>query len=65
MNDLDSKRAQEIMQSHGVIHVSYNGMPVWLEGIRGEIAEVTLTDMDRRMDIPVDALTEAEPMQTM
>lgn len=62
---MDSKRVEEIMQSYGVINVSYNGMPVWIEGIRGDVAEVALIDMERRMDVPISALTEADPMQTM
>lgn len=62
---MDSKRVKEIMQSHGVINVSYNGMPVWIEGIRGDVAEVNLIDVKKRMDVPVSALTEADPIQTM
>lgn len=62
---MDNKRIEEIMQSHGVINVSYNGMPVWIEAVRGDIAEVTLIDMERRMDLPISALTEADPVQTL
>lgn len=62
---MDGKRAEEIMQSLGVINVSYNGMPVWIEGIRGDVSEVTLIEMDRRIDVPISALTEADPMKTM
>ena len=62
---MDGKRLEEIMKSHGVINVSYNGMPVWIEGIRGDEAEVTFIDMDRRIEVPISALTEADPMQTM
>ena len=62
---MNSKRVEEILQSHGVINISYNGMPVWVEGIRGDVAEVTLIDMERRMEVPISALTEADPMQTM
>ena len=62
---MDNKRAQEIMQSHGVINVTYNGMPVWIESIRGDLSEVTLIGMDKRIDVPVSALTEADPIQTM
>lgn len=62
---MDSKRVEEIMQSHGVINVSYNGMPVWIEGIHGDGAEVTLIDMDKKIEVPISALAEADPMQTM
>lgn len=62
---MDNKRAEEIMQSHGVINVNYNGMPVWLEGIRGDMAEVTFIGLDRRMDIPVKELNESDPIRTI
>lgn len=62
---MNGKRVEEIMQSYGVINVSYNGMPVWIEGVRGDVTEVTLIGTDRRIDVPVSALTEADPMQTM
>lgn len=62
---MNSKRVKEIMESHGVINVSYNGMPVWIESVRGDISEVTLIDMNRRVEVPTSALTEAEPMETM
>jgi H-type small acid-soluble spore protein len=62
---MESKRAEQIMQSNGVIEVSYNGMPVWIEGIRGDMAEVTFIDLNRRSDVPVSSLAEAPPMKTM
>lgn len=62
---MDDRRAEEIMQSHGVINVNYNGMPVWLEGVRGGMAEVTLIGLDRKMDIPVKELNESDPIQTI
>ena len=62
---MDSKRAEDIMQSHGVINATYNGMPVWIESIRGDLSEVTLIGTNERIDVPISALTEAAPMQTM
>lgn len=62
---MDNRRAEEIMQSHGVINVNYNGMPVWLEGIRGDLAEVTFIGLDRRMDIPVKELNESDQIQSI
>lgn len=62
---MNSKRLEKILQSHGVIDVTYNGMPVWVESIRGDIAAVNFIGEDRRLDVPISALTEAEPMQTM
>ncbi len=55
---MDSSRVEEIMRSHGVINITYNGVPVWIEGIRGEVAEVSLIDEKKRMDVPVSGLTE-------
>lgn len=60
---MKSERVEEIMQSHGVINISYNGMPVWIEGIRGDTAAVSFIGMERRIDVPVRELTEAEPVQ--
>ena len=62
---MDHERVEQIMQSHGVIDVSYNGMPVWIENLRGDMAEVMLIGMERRIDVPVGALAETGPMQTM
>ncbi len=62
---MENKKAEEIMQSHGVISVSYNGMPVWIEGIRGDVAKVTIIGAERRIDVPVSELTEADPVQTI
>jgi H-type small acid-soluble spore protein len=62
---MNSKRAEEIMQSYGVINVNYNGMPVWIEGVHNDVAEVTLIDMEKKVDVPISALTEADPIQTI
>lgn len=56
---MDKKRVEEIMQSHGVINVIFDGMPVWIEGIRGDLAEVTLINASGHMDAPIDKLTES------
>jgi H-type small acid-soluble spore protein len=62
---MDNRRAEEIMQSHGVIDVNYNGMPVWLEGIRGDMAKVTFIGLDTGTDIPVKELNETGPFRTI
>ncbi|AUS98554.1 hypothetical protein CDQ84_13315 [Clostridium thermosuccinogenes] len=62
---MDSKRAEEIMKSNGLIHVSYNGMPVNIESIRGDLAEVTLIGMGKKIDIPISALAETDPLYTI
>lgn len=63
--EMENSRAEEIMQSHGVINVSYNGMPVWIESIRGDTAEVTLLDADQSIDVSISALTEADPIKSL
>lgn len=62
---MNSKRAEEIMQSKGVINVNYNGMPVWIVGVRGEVAEVNLLGIERKMELPVDELTEGDPIHSV
>jgi len=62
---MESRRAEQIMQSKGVIEVTYNGMPVWIESIHGDMAKIRFIDMDRSSDVPISALSEAPPMQTM
>ena len=64
-SNMESKKAEEIMKSYGVISVSYNGMPVWIEALRGDVAEVTLIGLGKRMDIPISALSETDPIQTI
>lgn len=55
---LDTSRAIQIMESHGVIEVLYNGAPVWLEGINGENADVSYIDTKKRAEVPVGQLFE-------
>jgi H-type small acid-soluble spore protein len=62
---MENRRAEEIMQSYGVIDVNYNGMPVWLEAISGDLAEVTFIGLDKRMEIPVEELNESDPIQSI
>jgi small acid-soluble spore protein H (minor) len=56
---MDSKRAQEIMESHGVIEVLYKDSPVWIEQIKNDgHAEVTFLESNERTDVPVEQLFE-------
>lgn len=50
------------MQSHGVINVTYNGTPIWINSIKGDHAMVSVIGQDRKMDVPLDSLTENSPM---
>ncbi|MGE5583881.1 MAG: H-type small acid-soluble spore protein [Bacillota bacterium] len=58
---MDSKRAKQILESHGVIEVKYHDSPVWIEQIKDESsAEVTDLNTNRRMDVSIDQLEEAD-----
>jgi H-type small acid-soluble spore protein len=56
---METKRAKEFMESHGVIEVSYANDPVWIEQVKDQgYAEVTILDSQKRMDVPVADLVE-------
>ncbi|MCX7772365.1 MAG: H-type small acid-soluble spore protein [Clostridia bacterium] len=55
---MDSKRVNEIMESKGVINVNYNGMPVWIDNMKGDMAEVTLIGKNQTMSVPINNLIE-------
>lgn len=56
---MDSKRAREIVESHGVIEVLYQDTPVWIEEVKtNNKADVTVLETNERMDVPVEQLTE-------
>ena len=62
---MDSKRLEEAMKYHGLVHVSYNGMPVRVESVNGDLAEITLIGMDQKISVSTSALAEAEPTHIM
>lgn len=62
---MDRQRASEILRSKGVIHVCYNGMPVWLESLRGDNADVCFIGMHQRTSVPVSGLVEADPLHSL
>ncbi|HOP75512.1 MAG TPA: H-type small acid-soluble spore protein [Bacillota bacterium] len=57
---MDYQRAKEIMESHGVISVSYENAPVWLEQLHAdrETAEVINLFNDERLEVPLENLME-------
>lgn len=55
---VDIERAKQVMESKGVIDVRYNGVPVWIESVRSDTAEVRFLDTDKRLDVPVGKLSE-------
>lgn len=51
---MDTKRAAEIIESLGVIGVSYKGNPVWLENIDKQSDTVKVKDIDTDTELNVD-----------
>ncbi|MGE5678522.1 MAG: H-type small acid-soluble spore protein [Pseudomonadota bacterium] len=57
---MDIRRAEEILDSKGVIEVTWKNSPVWIESLVGEYgtAHVKLLTSDKSMNIPVNELVE-------
>jgi small acid-soluble spore protein H (minor) len=57
---MDTKKAFEIVESLGVVDVTYNGIPVWIENINEETNEVKVKDInsDTRFLVDVSELSE-------
>jgi small acid-soluble spore protein H (minor) len=57
---MDTKKAFEIVESLGVIDVTYNGIPVWIENINEETNEIKVKDLnsDTRFLVDVSELSE-------
>ncbi len=52
-------RAQEIFHSLGVIEVLHHDSPIWIERIKGEVAEIRYLDTEERIQVPVGELHES------
>jgi len=48
------------MKSHGVIEVTHRGSPVWLENVKGHLAEVTYIKTGKPADVPLNELVEGD-----
>lgn len=57
---MDIKRATEIIESLGVIGVSYKGNPVWLENINDQSYTVKVKDIktDKELNVDIKDLKE-------
>lgn len=53
--NMDIKRASEIIESLGVIEVSYKGDPVWLENINEQSNTVRVKNMKTDQQLNVGA----------
>lgn len=56
---MDIKRAQEIMDSLGVIEVLLRGRPVWIEDLDGGQAQVRFLDDNHNSKVLVGELQES------
>lgn len=59
---MDVKRVEEIINSKGIIAVTYKDSPVWIENVikDNSTAHVKLLSSNETMNIPVEELTEKE-----
>jgi small acid-soluble spore protein H (minor) len=57
---MDVKRVEEIINSKGIISVTYKNSPVWIEHVvkGSETAHVKMISSNETMNIPVEELTE-------
>jgi small acid-soluble spore protein H (minor) len=61
MISLDKKRLGEILESHGVINVTYKNNPVWLESISTDkdgVIQVRDLETDEHMTVDIKDLKE-------
>lgn len=58
---MDMKRAEEIINSKGIIEVNYKNSPVWIESLieDGSTAHVKVLSTNETMNIPVSDLKES------
>lgn len=57
---MHSKRAQEILESYGVIEVLYQNQPVWIEEIIDDNrAIVSLMTTRKQQEVSISELTES------
>ncbi len=59
---MDNESAKRIIESLGVIEVQYNGIPVWIENIKDNTAEVSYLDTKNKAEVPVEKLVERKPL---
>ncbi|MBZ9686963.1 H-type small acid-soluble spore protein [Clostridium estertheticum] len=58
---MDKKRLAEILESHGIINVTYKDNPVWLESIgtdKDEVIQVKDLKTDRLIQVDIKDLKE-------
>ena len=63
---MDIKRVEEIINSKGIIEVTYKNSPVWIESVIKDnaTAHVKLLSSNEAMNVPVLELAEKETSNT-
>lgn len=56
---MDKVRAQEILDSLGVIQVVHQQSPVWINSIEGEVVLIEYLDNSVKARVPVNELNES------
>ncbi|MEW6181948.1 MAG: H-type small acid-soluble spore protein [Bacillota bacterium] len=64
---MDFDRAQQIVESKGIINVLFNGSPVWIESLDAANNEATVSPLDgsrSHVQVPLVKLVESpSPLQ--
>ena len=55
---MKGEKAKDILESVKTVEVHYNGLPVWIESLAGENAEVRYLETGERIRVPVAELVE-------
>jgi small acid-soluble spore protein H (minor) len=55
---MDVQRAHDIVNSLGVIEVLYQGEPIWIENINGDLARIDFLERRHQAEVPVHDLME-------
>jgi small acid-soluble spore protein H (minor) len=57
---MDIKRAEEIINSKGIIEVTYKDSPIWIESVIKDnaTAHVKLLSNNQTMNLPIEDLSE-------
>lgn len=57
---MESSRAREIYNSLGVIEVTYQGKPVWIESLADDTAVIEDLLNGQQLEVPVSSLEEVK-----
>ncbi|NLM53131.1 MAG: small, acid-soluble spore protein, H family [Firmicutes bacterium] len=53
---MDIKQAEEIMNSPDKVEVQYEDVPVWIDSLQGNMANITVIGTNKKMSVPVEQL---------